>query len=105
MEPLLDPVAAMQPQAPLLHENLHLYKHSEAARPVTGTNICSHYRLVRGDVEEGFREADWVYESTYRTQMVNVCLDRTRPLPSICPAQTADRWVSTVSPLCRKGTG
>jgi carbon-monoxide dehydrogenase large subunit len=101
MEPLLDPEAAMRPGAPLLHENLHLYKHSEAARPVAGTNICSHYKLVRGDVEEGFREADWVYESTYRTQMVqHVCLEPHSAIAQYLPgSKRLTVWVGTVSPF------
>jgi carbon-monoxide dehydrogenase large subunit len=101
LEPLLDPEVAMQPGAPLIHPDLGQYKHSEAAYPVPGTNICSHYRLRRGDVEEGFREADFVYENTYRTQMVqHVCIE---PHAAIAQWQPASRrltvWVGTVSPF------
>ena len=101
MEPVLDPEVAMQPGAPLLHEDLHLYKHSEAARPVPGTNICSHYKLVRGDVEKGFREADWVYENTYRTQMVqHVCLEPHAAIAQYLPgSKRLTVWVGTVSPF------
>ncbi len=105
LTPILDPVAAMQPGAELLHPNLGSYKFSEAARPQPGTNICSHYKLRRGDIEEGFRQADLVYEGTYTTQMVqHVFLE---PHGAIAQYQASSKrltvWVGTVSPyMARK---
>jgi carbon-monoxide dehydrogenase large subunit len=101
LEPLLDPVEAMKPGAPLIHEKLGQYKASEAARPLPGTNICSHYKLRKGDVEKGFAEADFVYEGVYRTQMVqHVCLE---PHAAIAQWDAGSRrltvWVGTVSPF------
>ncbi len=50
-----DPIEAMQPGAPLIH-------------PERGpTNICTHYRIRKGDVEAGFAQADVIVESEYRT--------------------------------------
>ncbi len=100
LPPILDPDAAMQPNADLLHPNLGSYKFSEAARPQPGTNICSHYKLRRGDVEEGFKQADLVYEGTYTTQMVqHVCME---PHGAIAQYQASGKrltvWVGTVSP-------
>ena len=66
-----DVLAAMQPEAPLVHEDLCTEeegKHEKAARP---SNIATHMLYTRGDVEAGFREADVVLEHTYRTQMVH----------------------------------
>jgi len=49
-----DPVAAMQPGAPLIH-------------PERGdTNVCVHYKIRKGDVDAGFAQADVVVESEYR---------------------------------------
>lgn len=100
-EPILDPEAAIAKGAPLIHPELGSYKHSEAAYPVPGSNICSHYRLRNGDVEEGFREADLVYENTYRTQMVqHVCIEPHAAIAQWLPG--SDRitvWVGTVSPF------
>lgn len=51
---LTDPRLAMQPGAPLIH-------------PERGdSNICVHYTIRKGDVEEGFRQADVIIESEYR---------------------------------------
>lgn len=101
MEPIVDPEKAMLPGSTLVHEDLHLYKRNEVVNPIPRTNICSHYKLRRGNVEEGFSEADFVYEGTYRTQMVqHVCLE-----PHAAIAQWAlgskrlTVWVGTVSPF------
>jgi xanthine dehydrogenase molybdenum-binding subunit len=52
-----DPVAARQPDAPVLHPD----------RP-TG-NLLKHIKVRHGDVEAGFAEADVIVERTYRTPM------------------------------------
>jgi len=57
-EPLpavLDPEAAMLPGAPLVHES-------------HGTNIVNTHVVRRGDVEVGFRQADFVIEEKFQTQ-------------------------------------
>lgn len=52
---LSDPVAAMQPGAPLLH-------------PDRGeSNVCVRYKIRKGDVESAFASADVVVEAEYRT--------------------------------------
>ncbi|WP_322805867.1 xanthine dehydrogenase family protein molybdopterin-binding subunit [Thermanaerothrix sp.] len=49
-----DPREAMKPDAPLIH-------------PERGdTNICVHYKIRKGDVEEGFAQADVIVESEYQ---------------------------------------
>ncbi|MBI5294323.1 MAG: xanthine dehydrogenase family protein [Chloroflexi bacterium] len=55
LPPLLDPVKAMQPDAPVLH-------------PDRGTNnICVHYRIRKGDIDAAFAQADVIVEGEYRT--------------------------------------
>lgn len=49
-----DMVAAMQPEAPLLH-------------PDRGSNVFCHYRIRKGDVEEAFKRCDVIIEGEYRT--------------------------------------
>ncbi|MCS7256387.1 MAG: xanthine dehydrogenase family protein molybdopterin-binding subunit [Thermomicrobium sp.] len=73
-EPLpavFDPVEAMQPGAPLVHElrpDEPLRGHAVyfGLRPLFGTNCCNHFRLYTGDIERGFAEADLVLEETFR---------------------------------------
>ncbi|MFQ5861249.1 MAG: xanthine dehydrogenase family protein molybdopterin-binding subunit, partial [Dehalococcoidia bacterium] len=66
---VLDPVEAMQPEAPLLHEDL--YTRSMAGKAERPSNVGLHLEMDRGDMEAGFAEADVVIERQYRTQMVH----------------------------------
>lgn len=73
-EPLpavLDPLEALKPDAPILHEKLHEYKHAPFIYPKPGTNIATHLKLRKGDVEEGFSKADVVVENTYYEPLIS----------------------------------
>ena len=50
-----DAVEAMKPDAPRVHEQ------------IGDSNICVHYKIRKGNVEEGFAQADVIVESEYRT--------------------------------------
>jgi len=52
-----DPVEALEPDAPVVHE----------ARP--DRNLLKHIKVRKGDVEQGFADADVVVDKTYRTPM------------------------------------
>jgi xanthine dehydrogenase molybdenum-binding subunit len=71
-EPLpfvLDPVEAMRPDAVRLHDDLFTRTTSgKAARP---SNIAEHLEMGRGDVGQGFAEADVVVERTFKTRTVH----------------------------------
>ncbi|GAA1097854.1 molybdopterin-dependent oxidoreductase [Kitasatospora arboriphila] len=62
---VLDPEEAMAPGAPVLHPK---GPESRIARPED--NVCGEAHGETGDVEQGFAEADLVYEETFRTQRV-----------------------------------
>lgn len=49
-----DPLVAMTPDAPLLH-------------PERSSNVLVNYRIRKGNIEEGFAEADVIVEGEYRT--------------------------------------
>ena len=69
LEPVTDPIEAMAPDAPLLHEGLITRSLSGSAdRP---SNIAAHMEAGRGDVEKGFAESDVVVERTFRTSIVH----------------------------------
>lgn len=98
LPPILDPLQAMEPGAPLIHEELGSYPHPPVFFPQAGTNICNHFKLRKGDVEEGFRQADFVAENTFTTPMVQHC--HLEPHVSIVKAE-GDRvtiWSSTQHP-------
>ena len=71
-EPLpavMDIQEAIKPDAPLLHEALATYAGVNPAH-VQG-NICAQSVVAWGDVEVGFRQADYVFEHTFTTSTVH----------------------------------
>ena len=73
---VFDPEDALRPDAPLLHEELPPQRQTFAdiiVRREAGTNLCNHFKLRKGDVEEGFREADEIFEDVYTTPPAQHC--------------------------------
>ena len=62
---VLDPEEAMQPGAPVIHDEPDAIKIHEASR-----NIVHHLHADYGDVEAGFAAADAIFEGEYRTHQV-----------------------------------
>jgi carbon-monoxide dehydrogenase large subunit len=73
LPPVFDPLQAMQPGAVLIHEDLLSYPRSEVCQPIPNSNICSHFKLRKGDVEKAFGEADHLLENTYATSFNQHC--------------------------------
>jgi CO/xanthine dehydrogenase Mo-binding subunit len=67
--PMLDLAAALAPGAPLVHEGWRSY----TAIPILQRdgNVCNRARIVVGDVERGWAEADHVFEHRFTTAMVH----------------------------------
>ena len=83
-EPLLDPVAAAKPDAPVLHPDLLSYKGLPV--PVEQpSNVFAYLKWGKGDIEEGFRQADLVVENTFTTQVTH----QSYLEPHACVAKTA----------------
>ena len=62
---VLDPLAAMQPGAPVIHDEADAWKIHDAQR-----NIAIHIHVDHGDVDAALAGAAHVYESEYRVQQV-----------------------------------
>jgi CO/xanthine dehydrogenase Mo-binding subunit len=69
LKPVVDVLEAMQPDAPLIHDNV--FTETFAGKAQTPSNVCKLTELSRGDVDQGFAEADVVVEETFRTAMVH----------------------------------
>jgi CO/xanthine dehydrogenase Mo-binding subunit len=54
---VFDPLEAMKPDAPQVEEGK--------------SNIITHYEVIKGNVEEGFSEADMIIKNTYRVSFVD----------------------------------
>ena len=61
---VFDPIEAMQEGAPILHDNINSYQ--GLPEPVQEpTNRYIHNLWTKGDVEQGFAEADLIFEHTF----------------------------------------
>ena len=61
---VFDPLEAMRPGAPILHENINSYK--GLPEPVQEpTNRFVHNEWDKGDIERGFAEADMLFEHSF----------------------------------------
>src|SRR5688572_17145835 len=69
MPAVFDVREALGAKATLVHDSVKLPSSGFAdlaeIKPVEGTNICTHFKLNRGDIEKGFAEADQVFEDTF----------------------------------------
>jgi len=66
---VFDAEEALQPGAPILHERFPAISSGFADVILhldEGTNRCNHFKLRKGDVEEGFKQADLVLEDVFR---------------------------------------
>lgn len=83
LAPVQDPVEAMAPGAPLLHDDM--ITKSIGGEADSPSNVALHVELGRGDVDAGFAASDHVIERTYK--------DVHRP-PGIHRTRGRDRLVS-----------
>ncbi len=62
-----DPIEAMQPDAPLIHENVGQYDGAPQSRLAPDIhNGLTRLAWRKGDLEQGFRDSDLVLEHTFR---------------------------------------
>ena len=79
LPPVMDAKAAMQPDAPLLHERLAGMTTASIRAggvlddddPRNGTNIANHFEFKLGDIDQGFQEADVIVEKETATVAVH----------------------------------
>ncbi|HEY2990558.1 MAG TPA: molybdopterin cofactor-binding domain-containing protein [Candidatus Binatia bacterium] len=61
----LSPEDACKPGATPIHEDFASYRKMNFILPGAMPNVCEHFKLRTGDVEQGFRESDIVLEERY----------------------------------------
>ncbi|XOV88711.1 MAG: xanthine dehydrogenase family protein molybdopterin-binding subunit [Pseudomonadota bacterium] len=69
LPPVMDMQAAMAEGAPLLHEDL--YTEGLAEAPTKPSNVARRMELVKGDIEQGFRDAEVIVEREFYTPTVH----------------------------------
>jgi CO/xanthine dehydrogenase Mo-binding subunit len=71
LEPLFDIEKAMDGSAPVIHEDDEYPKIPVKYRPEI--NVAGEIDIGYGDLEKGFREADFIEEHSYQTQITSHC--------------------------------
>ncbi|HSR13793.1 MAG TPA: molybdopterin cofactor-binding domain-containing protein, partial [Thermodesulfobacteriota bacterium] len=99
LPPVFDPLAAMEPGAPIVHEELARYFAPPVFFPQAGTNLANHFKIRKGDVEQGFREAHFVTENTFTTPMAQHCpMEPHVTIAQFEPSGRVTIWSSTQHP-------
>jgi CO/xanthine dehydrogenase Mo-binding subunit len=103
LEPLLDPVEAAKPGAPVLHPDLLSYKGLPVPVEML-SNVFAYLKWGKGNIEEGFKQADVIVENTYTTQVTHqsylephACVVKTEP------SGGAEVWSCSKTPFAVRG--
>jgi carbon-monoxide dehydrogenase large subunit len=89
-----DVLEAIKPDAPIVHEQLATYPGVNPAH-IRG-NICSQSMVAWGDVSEGFRQADYLFEHTFTTSTVHQrYLEPMASVAQLEPGGKLTLWTST----------
>ena len=97
LEPVVDPLTALRAGAPSVHPDLESYE--GYGFTIEGGNICTLLDADRGDVDEAFRDADHVFEDTFRSQGINQGF--LEPMACVAHQEANGRltiWASTQGP-------
>jgi len=70
MEPLFDPLKAMQATTPLLHPAVLSYR-GLPGKLDTPSNLFIHMSWGKGDIRTGFQQSDMIIENRFETQVVH----------------------------------
>ncbi|MBI2881920.1 MAG: xanthine dehydrogenase family protein molybdopterin-binding subunit [Candidatus Tectomicrobia bacterium] len=93
---VFDPVEAMSSGAPILHENLEQYGGVPGFKPIRFGNVACQIKLLKGDPDKAFQEADCVLEQKFRTVTHHQCyLEPHAALAQVDAKGRATVWTST----------
>jgi CO/xanthine dehydrogenase Mo-binding subunit len=99
----LDVHEALKSGAVLVHDSIKLPSSGFAdlaeIKPVEGTNICTHFKLNRGDVETGFAEADRIFEDTFTLPATQHSFLETHACIASAEAGRITVWATTQNPF------
>jgi CO/xanthine dehydrogenase Mo-binding subunit len=90
---------ALSENAPLVHEQLSSYRlNTVLARdwhPVAGTNVAHQTFFSKGDIDQGFAQADEIFDDTFRSQQVQHCSLEPHAVVADWDGHCLTLWTST----------
>ena len=91
---VIDVVEAMQPGAPILHDDL--FTVGVEPKPDKPSNVAKRVEIAQGDIEAGFKQADVIVEREFKTAPVHQgYIEPHAVLATISEDGSAEVWVST----------
>ncbi|MHC4457326.1 MAG: xanthine dehydrogenase family protein molybdopterin-binding subunit [Planctomycetota bacterium] len=100
LEPVLDPIKAMDKDSPLVHPDLHSYSVSPIFQAKPHTNICSFVDIQKGNIEKGLDDAYEIFEDTYWSPIVaHAPLETHVTIAQVDLSGKITLWDSTQSPF------
>ena len=97
LEAVIDPLQALKPGAPTVHSDLPEFEGYGFTSG--GSNVCTLLDADRGDVDQAFKEADHIFEDTFRSQGINQGF--LEPMACVANVEANGRltvWASTQGP-------
>ena len=96
---VFDPIEALKEDAPVVHPELGNYPHVPWFFPKGGTNIAHLRKVRKGNVEKGFKDADFVFEDTYRIpRYAHCCMETHIAVGFLDYSGRLTVWASSQSP-------
>jgi CO/xanthine dehydrogenase Mo-binding subunit len=99
---MVTPDEALTPEAPPIHDTIakrdFLTFPDIILNTDQGKNILNYYRLRKGDIDAGFREADEVFEGTFRTPHQQHCSLEPHITVARIDGGKATLWSTAASP-------
>ena len=100
---VFDPEFGASPEAPLLHPDLETYACAPFIFRQPGTNVSNWFKVRKGDMDNGWAEADHVYEHTYRVPHVqHVPLETHATVAQMDGNGKITLWSSSQSPFAQR---
>jgi CO/xanthine dehydrogenase Mo-binding subunit len=101
---VLDVHQALMSGATLVHESVRIpdsgFADLAEIKPVPGTNICTHFKLNRGDIGKGFAESDHIFEDTFTLPATQHSFLETHAcIASSDPSGRITVWATTQNPF------
>jgi CO/xanthine dehydrogenase Mo-binding subunit len=95
---------AIKQNATLVHETVRIPESGFAdlaeLKPVEGTNVCTHFKLNRGDIDKGLAEADHIFEDTFTLPATQHCFLETHAcIASVEAGGRITVWATTQNPF------
>ncbi len=100
---IFDPIEALKEDAPLIHPDLENYPHVPWFYPQGGTNVAHLKKVRKGDIDKGFKEADFILEDDYRIpRYAHCCLETHIAVGLLDYSGRLTVWASSQSPYTQR---